>query len=87
MYKYINGALPACFNPCFTLTSNIHSYNTRSAARKNLYVNYSRTSLFKNSAVQRGTLYWNSLDDSSKLSPTLSSFARKLKKKSFLIAY
>ena len=86
MYKYINGALPACFNPCFTLTSNIHSYNTRSAARKNLYVNYSRTSLFKNSAVQRGTLYWNSLDDSSKLSPTLSSFARKLKK-SFLIAY
>ena len=86
MYKYMNGALPACFNPCFTLTSNIHSYNTRSAARKNLYVNYSRTSLFKNSAVQRGTLYWNSLDDSFKSSPTLSSFARKLKK-SFLIAY
>ena len=29
MYKYINGALPACFNPCFTLTSNIHSYTLK----------------------------------------------------------
>ena len=79
MYKYMNRVLPACFNSFFTLTSNVHSYNTRSTARKNLYVNYTRTTLSKSGVVQRGTRYWNSLDDSLKSSPSISMFAKKLK--------
>ena len=79
MYKYNHNALPSCFNSFFTLTSNIHSYDTQSTRKKNLYVHFNRTSLFRNSLVQRGTTYWNSLSDSLKSALTLSKFAKKLK--------
>jgi len=81
MYKYMNNALPGCFSSCFTLSSNIHSYSTRSASSNNIYLNYSRTSLFKNSLTQRGVKYWNSLSESMKMSPSLAVFVKKLKKK------
>ena len=45
MYKHMNHVLPACFDSCFTLTSNIHSHNTRSTTKKNLHVSYSRTTI------------------------------------------
>ena len=83
MYKYNHNALPSCFNSFFTLTSNIHSYDTRSTRNKKLYVRFNRTSLFRNSLVQRGTTYWNSLSDSLKSSPTLSNFAKKIKAQFF----
>ena len=79
MYKYMSRLLPACFNSFFTLTSNVHSYTTRSTTRKHLYVNYTRTSLSKSGVVERGTLFWNSLDDSFRSLPSLSMFAKKLK--------
>ena len=81
MYKYMNNALPGCFSSCFTLTSNIHSYNTRSASKKYIHVCYSRTSLFKNSLIQRGVNYWNSLSESIKTSPSQAIFVKKKKKK------
>ena len=77
MYKYMINALPSCFNSCFMLTSNIHSYNTRSASKQNIYVCYSRTSLFKNSLIQRGVNYWNSLSESIKTSPSQAIFVQK----------
>ena len=80
MYKYMNNALPSCFSSCFTLTSNIHSYNTRSASKKHIPVCYSRTSLFKNSLIQRGANYWNSLSESIQTSPSQAIFVKKLKK-------
>ena len=49
--------------PVFTLTSNIHAYYTRSSARGNLFVQFNRRSMSKNSVVHRGISYWNSLDD------------------------
>ena len=79
MYKYMNNALPSCFNACFTLASNVHSCNTRSASRKHLFVQYSRTTLNKNSLVNRGISNWNKLNDALNLSPTLPTFAKKLK--------
>ncbi len=82
MFKYMNNLLPACFNSSFTLTSNIHSFYTRSTARKNLYVNFCRTTLSKNGVIQRGTLFWNSLDNSFKSFRTLSTFTKKLKTRS-----
>ena len=75
MYKYNHNALPSCFNSFFTLTSNIHSYDTQSTRKTNLYVRFNRTSLFRNSLVQRGTTYWNSLSVSLKSALTLSKFA------------
>ena len=77
MYKYNHNALPSCFNSFFTLNSNHHSYDTQSIRKKTLYVRFNRTSLFRNSLVQRGTTYWNSLSDSFKSAPTLSNFAKK----------
>ena len=79
MYKYMNNALPSCFSSCFTLTSNVHSYNTRSASRKNLFVHFTRTSLNRTSLVHIGIASWNSLTDTLKASPTLSTFAKRLK--------
>ena len=79
MFKYMHNSLPDCFSSCFTLTSNIHSHNTRSASRKNIHVCYNRTSLFKNSLIQRGVNYWNSLSESIKKSSSLAIFASKLK--------
>ena len=76
MYKYMNDALPRCFSSWFTLTSNIHSYSTRSTAKKNLFVCFNRTSLFKNSFVQREIQFWNSLNENIK-----TSLTRKKKKK------
>ena len=86
MYKHMTHVLPACFDSCFTLTSNTHSHNTRSTTKKNLHVSYSRTTISKNSAVKRGTIYWNSLDNSFKSARTLSIFARQLKRH-FLNSY
>ncbi len=79
MYKFNHNSLPSCFNSFFTLTSNIHPYDTRSTRKKNLYVCFNRTSLFRNSIVQRGTTYWNSLSNSLKSALTLANFSKKLK--------
>ena len=74
----MNNLLPPCFNTCFTLISNIHAYYTRSSAWGNLFVQFNRTSMSKNSVVHRGISYWNSLDDSLKSLPSLPAFAKKI---------
>jgi exonuclease III len=79
MYRYINNLLPSCFSSCFTLTSDVHSYNTRSSSNKNIYVSFNRTSMFKNGLVQRGTHFWNSLPTPLKTSLSLSTFTKQLK--------
>jgi hypothetical protein len=80
MYKAMNNALPSCINSLFTLTSNIHSHYTRSTAKKNLFVSRQRTTLYQNSVVQRGVMFWNNLSYSIQSSITLPAFTRKLKK-------
>ena len=79
MYKCMNNALPLCFQSYFTLTSNVHLHCTRSTTQKKLFVHSNRTSMFKNSLVQRGIIFWNSLNETLKNSPTLLTFAKKLK--------
>ena len=86
MYKSMHNLLPSCFNSCFTLASNMHVYSTRSSARGNLFVQFNRTSMSKNSVIYQGTLYWNSLADSLKSLPSLSVFAKNLKSH-FLASY
>ncbi len=79
MSKYNYGLLPNSFNEMFTLAPSIHFYGTRKALKGDLYVNYNRTSIHKNSVVQRGTEYWNSLPRNFKQPATISTFSRKLK--------
>ena len=86
MYKCTHNLLPHCLNTCFTLTSNIHAYNTRCSAKGNLFVQFNRTSKSKNSVVNRGISYWNSLNDSLKSSPSLSMFVKNLRAQ-FLDSY
>ena len=79
MFKNKYRLLPNSFNEMFTLASSIHSYGTRKALKGDLYVNHNRTSIHKNSVVQRGVEYWNSLPIHFKQPSTISTFSRKLK--------
>ena len=82
MYKYKCGILPANFNDCFTLSSSVHSHNTRGASKGDFHINFSRTSYSKNSLISNGIIFWNNLQ-TIKQSLTLESFSRK-NKTSFL---
>ena len=79
MYKYTHNMLPQTFNHLFSLTSSVHSYETRSSSRGDLYVSKNRTCFLRNSPFQRSIIYWNELDTGLKQCTTVASFARKLK--------
>ena len=44
MYKYMNAMLPELFFDMFTPISDIHSYDTRQAKNKKLFVSFKSTS-------------------------------------------
>ena len=58
MYSYFSNNLPKYFNNYFTL-KNIHSHDTCSASKINVYVDYKRTNYGKFSLKYRGTHIWN----------------------------
>ena len=79
MYKYKCGILPANFNDCFTLSSSVHSHNTRGASKGDFHITFDRTSYSKNSLMSNGIIFWNNLQTSIKQSLMLKSFSRKIK--------
>ncbi len=79
MFKYKHGLLPDCFNDMFPLAASIHSHGTRATLKGDFHVKYSRTSLHKNSLIQQGILYWNSLHTDLKQPATIGTFSSKLK--------
>ena len=60
----------------FPLAKSLHSHGTRVALKGDFQVKYGRTSLHKNSLMQRGILYWNSLHTDLKQS-AIDTFSRK----------
>ena len=62
----------------FYSISSIHSYNTRSSHSQNLYTQYSRTNLQKNSFSRVGVKLWNEIPNSIRFS-TKSSFKKNVR--------
>ena len=61
MHNISNKYAPPNIIDFFTKLNNVHTYNTRSLAAENFYVNHSRLELQKHSFSKIGLKLWNSL--------------------------
>ena len=75
MHDIINNNSPLNIADLFTEISDVHNYNTRSAARKNLYQPQTRLNLSYKPFSSIGVNVWNSL------SPSIPSLRESLFKK------
>ena len=70
MYKYMNGMLPELFRDMFTPISDTHSYDTRQAKNKKLFVSFKSTSRGQQSITYIGPHVLNFI--LSKINPICS---------------
>ena len=77
-YRFKNSLLPSAFDAFFSKASEIHPYNTRSAAKQSYYFPKVRTNYGKFNIRFQGPKIWNSIDDKIK-AVSLSQFKSKLK--------
>ena len=79
MYKYMNAMLPELFLHMFTPISDIHSYDTRQAKNKKLFVSFKSTSRGHQSITYIGPHVWNFI--LSKINPicSIGSFKRHIR--------
>ena len=79
MYKYMNGMLPKLFRDMFTSISDIHSYDTRQAKNKTLFVSFKSTSRGQQSITYIGPHVWNFI--LSKINPicSIGSFKKHIR--------
>ena len=87
MYKHVHSMLPQVFDHLFSFSSSVHSYETRSSSKGDLFVLQNRTLYFRNSSFQRGVKYWNGLTDNLKECKTVVAFAKELKKTTITTSY
>ena len=66
MYRFNNSLLPSAFDAFFSKVSEIHYYNTRSAAKQSCYLFKARTNYGKFNIRFQGPKIWNSIDDKIK---------------------
>ena len=79
MYRFNNSLLPSAFDAFFSKVSEIHHYNTRSAAKRFLYyLPKARTNYGKFNITFQGPKIWNSIDGKIK-AVSLCQFKSKLK--------
>ena len=77
-YRFNNSLLPSAFDSFFSKVSEIHHYNTRSAAKQSYYLPKARTNYGKFNIRFQGPKIWNSIDDKIK-AVSRSQFKSKLK--------
>ena len=79
MYNYVNKFLPSSFSNFINVNSDFHNHYTRT--RGFYRPPSSRLALTERKSVKvHGSLLWNSLSNSLKMSRSLYSFKRQLKK-------
>ena len=78
MFLYTKGLLPNTFNNMFTLTNQIHSYNTRNS--NCFYVFPCRTNIRRFSIRFRGPQFYNSLNQEIQNCESVGLFSKLLKK-------
>ena len=82
MFLYTKGLLPNTFNNMFTLTNQIHSYNTRNS--NCFYIFPCRTNIRRFSIRFRGPQFYNSLNQVIQKCESVGLFSKLLKE--FLLA-
>ena len=82
MFLYIKGLLPNTFNNMFTLTNQIHSYNTRNS--NCFYIFPCPTNIRRFSIRFRRPQFYNSLNQEIQNCESVGLFTKLLKK--FLLA-
>ena len=78
MYKFNNSILLSAFDALFSKVSEIHHYNTRSAAKQLYNLPKARTKYGKFNVRFQGSKIWNSIDDKIE-AVSLPQFKSKLK--------
>ena len=78
MYKFKNRLLPLVFNNFFTEVSEVHQYNTRSAAKHSYYLPKVRTNYGKFNIRFQAPVIWNAINEQVKTG-SLSKFKLSLK--------
>jgi len=78
MYKYSHNLLPRPFANYFTLSHNIHFYNTRHSS--NYFIHFARTNVRKDTIKFLGPKLWNALSNELKQSHSIFCFRKKIKK-------
>ena len=78
MYLFKRGLLPNYFRDMFTLTGQIHCYNTRNSSL--FYILHCRTNFQKFSIRFQGPTFFNSLNQEIQNSESISLFGKRLKK-------
>ena len=78
MFLYIKGLLPTTINKMFTLTNQIHSYNTRNS--NCFYVFPCQTNICRFSIRFRGPQFYNSLNQEIQNCESVGLFCKLLKK-------
>ena len=79
-----NKSIASNISDLFTLTQDVHNYNTRQSTSSNYYINYSCLNVHKNSFAIVGAKMWNSLPEKIRLLPK-RRFKLKLKQALFKI--
>ena len=77
MFLYIKGLLPNIVNNMFTLTNQIHSYNTRNP--NCFYIFPCRANIRRFSICVRGPLFYNSLSQEIQNCESVGLFSKLLK--------
>ena len=78
MYRFKNRLLPLVFDTFFSEVSEVHQYNTRSAAKQSYYLPSVRTNYGKFNTRFRAPMIWNSIKEEIKTA-SLSKFKLSLK--------
>ena len=79
MHDIVNGKSPLHITTLFTNVCDVHSYNTRAAARKNLYQPRARLNITSKSLSTMGVKIWNCLPLSIR-NLSKSTFKKKCKR-------
>ena len=79
MYKYMNAMLPELFLDMFTPISDIHSYDTRQAKNKKLFVSFKSTSRGQQSITHIGPHVWNFILSNINPICSIGSFKRHIR--------
>ena len=76
VYKFHNNLLPPSFVDYFSLTSKIHSHNTRNNDDSRYRTIRTRTNIRKFAIQSQGPITWNSLPRSIRAATSLIQFKR-----------
>ena len=79
MYEVDNNLVPETTTDMFQLTTEVHSYNTRSTAARNYYVHNANLMKTRKAFTYAGSVAWNKLPSAIKEAQSLNVFKTKLK--------